>query len=433
MSVVAFLGMTHLGLNHAAAAAQLGFDVLCLDSSSTLIGELVDGRLTVSEPGLAEAFDQNAERIRFSSSLDELASVDLVYISPDVPTDDVGGSDLSQVREFVEAVSTHAAPGCAVVILSQVPPGFTRVVARQHHEHGGQILWFYQVETLIFGQAFKRALEPERFIVGSVTPEASLPPAMEEFLQSFECPILMMRYESAELAKIAINCMLAASVSTTNALAELCETIGADWDEIAPALRLDRRIGPYAYLNPGLGISGGNLERDLATICRMAGQQGADDSVIASYRHNSEYRKDWVLRQLHQEGMVAGEGVVIGMLGLAYKQDTDSTKNSPAIRLLRDLPQVRVLAYDPAVEDTEPFWHPNLTRVNTALDVCKGADVVVMMTPWPEFQDLVVSDIASAMRGHTVLDPFRLLDPGACAAAGLRWLALGAGPMPINY
>ena len=165
-------------------------------------------------------------------------------------------------------VDGAARPDAVVVILSQVPPGFTR--ARQR---AGRAL-HYQVETLIFGRAIERALYPERFIVGCADPTAPLPPAYRQFLDAFGCPILPMRYESAELAKISINMCLVASVSVANTLAELCEQIGADWSEIVPALRLDRRIGPHAYLTPGLGIAGGNLERDLATVCALADRAG---------------------------------------------------------------------------------------------------------------------------------------------------------------
>ena len=134
------------------------------------------------------------------------------------------------------------------------------------------VTWFYQVETLIFGAAVKRAMEPERFIVGALDPSAALPESYASFLKAFGCPVLVMRLESAELAKIAINFFLVSTVCTTNTLAELCESIGADWGEIAPALRLDRRIGPHAYLKPGLGIAGGNLERDLVTVQGSRGQ-----------------------------------------------------------------------------------------------------------------------------------------------------------------
>src|SRR5208282_3885562 len=133
----------------------------------------------------------------------------------------------------------------------QVPPGFTRGVARVPHER-----LIYQVETLIFGRAVERALHPERFIVGCADPARPLPPAFAAFLASFGCPILPMRYESAELCKISINFFLVASISAANSLAELSEHIGAEWSEIMPALRLDKRIGPHAYIAPGLGIAG---------------------------------------------------------------------------------------------------------------------------------------------------------------------------------
>src|SRR5262249_7021885 len=180
-----------------------------------------------------------------------------------------------------------------IVVLSQVPPGYTR--ARQL---SGRLL-YYQVETLVFGRAVERATKPERFIVG--VPEAGqpLPLALETFLDAFGCPILPMRFESAEFTKISINCCLVASVSIANTLAELCERIGADWSEIAPALKLDRRIGTYSYLTPGLGLAGGNLERDLATIMRLAEEYGTDAGVIQAFVANSAHRKDWALRILH--------------------------------------------------------------------------------------------------------------------------------------
>src|SRR5207253_4271520 len=132
----------------------------------------------------------------------------------------------------------------------QVPPGFTRALAVPPDR------LYYQVETLVFGRAVERAMRPERFIVGCANPQQSLPPAFLAFLKAFNCPILTMRYESAELAKISINCYLVAAVSAANMLAEASEAIGADWAEIAPALRLDRRIGEHAYLNAGLGLAG---------------------------------------------------------------------------------------------------------------------------------------------------------------------------------
>ena len=163
-----------------------------------------------------------------------------------------------------------------LVILCQVPPGFTRLIAWPASQ------LYYQVETLIFGRAVERALHPERFIVGCASSLQPIDIRLLGYLQTFDCPILPMKYESAELAKISINIFLVASVTIANTLAELCEQIGADWSEIVPSLRLDKRIGNYAYLNPGLGISGGNLERDLSTVMTYAQKHNTDASVVAA-------------------------------------------------------------------------------------------------------------------------------------------------------
>src|SRR6185436_17550829 len=183
---------------------------------------------------------------------------------------------------------------------------------------------------------------PERFIVGCADPAEPLPPALRTYLEAFGCPILPMRFESAELSKIAINCYLVSSISVANTLAELCEGIGAVWGEIAPALKLDRRIGQHAYLSPGLGIAGGNLERDLATVIRFADERGTDAGIVRAWLANSRHRRDWALRRLHEHVLSKVADPALAVLGLAYKQDTHSTKNSPSLALLAHLHGFRV-------------------------------------------------------------------------------------------
>ena len=238
----------------------------------------------------------------------------MVYVAPDVPTDDEGRSDLGQIDALISRIDSVLHPDTVMVILSQVPPGFTRARLRP-----GRLL-HYQVETLIFGRAVERATQPERFIVGCADPAQPLPPALANFLGSFGCPILPMRYESAELAKISINCCLVASVSVANTLAELCEQIGADWSEIVPALKLDRRIGAYSYLSPGLGIAGGNLERDLATVLALAQRHGTDAGIVAAWVANSRHRKDWTWGILDKFVLAQQPGAKVAVLGLAYKE-----------------------------------------------------------------------------------------------------------------
>ena len=268
---VGFAGMTHLGINSAVATAAHGFPVVGFDADAGLVARLRDHRMPVVEPDLDDLVAAHADRLTFTAAAADLARCDVVYIAADVPTDDDAKSDLSPIRVLIEQVAAHLRADAVLVVLCQVPPGFTRSITSVPHDR-----LVYQVETLIFGRAVERAMHPERFIIGLADPAKGLPAKVEQVLAAFGCPILPMRYESAELAKISINFCLVASVSVANTLAEVSEAIGADWSEIAPALKLDKRIGPFAYLAPGLGISGGNLERDLRTVLDIAAVEKTD-------------------------------------------------------------------------------------------------------------------------------------------------------------
>jgi len=425
--VIGFAGLSHLGLASSIAAASKGFQVVAYDDNPQLTAALSRKELHVHEPDLDDLLAGSAQRIEFTSDVAALRACDVVVISLDTPTSDENEADLSGIEELVLSVRHSVRAGATVVVLSQIRPGFMRGIASKVREAAGaQTPVYHQVETLIFGRAVERATRPERIIVGCETPHLPLPAAYQQFLEAFDCPLLPMRYESAELCKTAINLFLVASVSTTNTLAEICESIGADWSEIAPALRLDRRIGPYAYLAPGLGIAGGNLERDLTTLNALATAGGADAGVINAYIQDSRYRKRWVLRKLHQALAAPGmpSAPVIGVWGLAYKTDTHSTKNSPSLSLLDDLVDFQVQAYDPqATIDTASY--PHVTICDTPLAACQGADMLAVMTPWPEFAALPPQDVATHLRGRRIIDPNGLLDAAEYSSCSITCTRLG--------
>ena len=421
-AVLGFAGMTHLGLVSGVAASEKGFSTICFDPDEARIGPLVIGKLPVSEPQLDDLVRKNSARIAFTSKPGDLNACDVIYVAPDVPTDDQGGSDLGPINALLDRVFAAARKDAVIVVLSQVPPGFTR--ARQQ---AGRIL-YYQVETLIFGRAVERALQPERYIVGCADPAVPLPPAYAEFLAAHGCPVLPMRFESAELAKISINMCLVASVSTANTLAELCEQIGADWSEIVPALKLDRRIGQYAYLGPGLGIAGGNLERDLATVCAFADRHGTDAGVVRAWIANSRHRRDWAARTIRAAVLDANPGATVAVWGLAYKENTHSVKNSPSLATLGQLPETRLRLHDPLVP-VAAARHAKAEGATDALAAAKGADALMILTPWPQYRKIPPADIARALRGRVVLDPYGVLDPAAGVAAGLAMYTLGRPPM----
>ena len=420
--VVGFAGLTHLGLVSAVGTASKGFRVIGYDADVSRVNAIAVGRLPVLEPDLDELARRHSALLSYSDQADALRSCDIVYIAADVPTDDRGQSDLSGISALIDTIIPALGPRAVLCVLCQVPPGYTRRLPLDPAR------LFYQVETLVFGRAVERATKPERFIVGCADPAQPLPEAYAALLGAFDCPVLPMRYESAELAKIAINCCLVASVSVANTLADLSERIGADWHEIAPALRLDRRIGTYSYLAPGLGIAGGNLERDLATVLRLSEATGSEASVIAAFVNNSRTRRDWVLRLIHREVLPRKAMPTLAILGLSYKENTHSTKNSPSLALIDHLQAWPIRVYDPAVP-VQAVKHPNVTAAATAREAARGSDALLIMTPWPEFRTLAPADLAGLMAGRTIVDPFRVLEPAAVRAAGLSYFTLGALPL----
>ena len=200
---VGFASMTHLGLVSASAVASKNFPVVCFDANSALINRLRAGDLPVSEPDLDDIIRANGRRQSFTSEVAALGRCDVVYIATDVPTDDSGQSDLSGVCKLIDTVAEVLSQDALLVILCQVPPGFTRALAAPPPERR-----YYQVETLVFGRAVERATKPERYIIGCADPDKPLDSRFRAVLQAFDCPILPMRYESAELAKISINMCL---------------------------------------------------------------------------------------------------------------------------------------------------------------------------------------------------------------------------------
>jgi UDPglucose 6-dehydrogenase len=415
---IGFAGMTHLGLNSAAASAEKGFQTLCFDPDAALTDRLRVGELPVQEPDLNALLTTHADRIEFTNDAAAMQRCDVVYVAPDVSTDDRGESDFTAIEALLQLAFAHAAADATLVVLSQVPPGFTR----RHLAPSRQL--FYQVETLIFGRAVERALFPERVIIGCADPEAALPDAYQNYLNAFDCPLLPMRLESAELAKISINCCLVASISAANTLAAVCEGIGADWSEIAPALKLDKRIGEHAYLKPGLGIAGGNLERDLHTVIKLGRSVAADVGVVEAWGRNSRRRRDWALGKIHDRVLPANIEARICVLGLAYKENTHSTKNSPGLALVRHLAPYQPIVYDPVVP-LDAVDGLDVRIAASAMLGAENADALAIMTPWAEFASLDPQALRHAMTGNVIVDPYAVLNGADCISAGFEYHTLG--------
>ena len=421
--MIGFIGLSHLGLNYSLVTAAKGFDVVAYDPDRALTARCAAGEFLLDEPGFNELFAQHRARLDYTSVEAALAKCELVFYSLDVPTNERNESNLSPLTALIHATAPHLSRGTTAVVLSQVAPGYMRQLRTELRDLSPAD-FYYQVETLIFGRAVERAMQPERFIVGAEDPARPLPAPLQAWHAAFGCPVLLMRLESAELAKIAINFFLVSTVATTNMLAEICEAIGADWNEIAPALRLDGRIGPHAYLKPGLGIAGGNLERDLVTVQSLAARHGTEAEIVKAWQRNSAHRRGWAIRQLQRALPRQENPPLLAVWGLAYKADTQSTRNSPALELIRALPDHSIRAHDPVAKiDAAEF--PQVTTCSSPLEAAQGADALVVMTPWSSYASIPLGELRNLLRGRVLIDPYAILDEAECRSLGFEYHRLG--------
>ena len=415
MYKIGFCGMSHLGLCYSTAAAEKGFQITCFDFDEKKINHLKNSNLEIEEPELKDLISKNKNKLMYSNDILDLSYCDFVYFSFDVNTDNEGQSDKKLLINNLKNLILHLDENIPLIILSQVPPGFTR----NFYEIKKKL--YYQVETLIFGNAMYRALFPERFILGSSNSLDIIPEPITMFLKSFDCPILVMSFESAELSKIAINCYLASSLSITNTLSELSDLVGGSWNEIIPTLQLDKRIGKFAYLKPGLGISGGNIERDLATIKSIGLKKKANIKCIDSIIQLSKYSKQWLYRNIKNH-IDKNINLKISLLGLAYKENTNSIKNSPSIELLKKIKNSYVKVYDPLVKKI------NIEEVimsNSAMESIKNADILVIATPWEEFRSLDLNKIKIEMNGNIIIDPYKILNEESLKKLNFNYYSIG--------
>lgn len=396
---IGFAGMSHLGTCSAVGASLFGNTVIAFDFDMNVITKRLKGQFDKAEPGIEDFLDELPNNFHFTTQVEDLKKCDLVILSIDSPVDNHGNANTGLVERFYDLVAETLDPDIPIVILSQVRPGFTRRISKSRVET------YYQMETLIFGQGLERALKPERYVVGLIDESRPLNPKYEEFLKQGNCPILTMSLESAELTKLSANFLLASTITATNTLASLSSKLGANWRQIAGALRLDRRIGPHAYLNAGLGIGGNNIIRDLIGICEMSRVMGTDASIVDAMFTNSEFSKTWIIRQLN-EIIPFIPSPKIGILGLSYKQNTDSTIGSSGVKTSRSVSGFfPTYVYDPVVnQDMVEISQVNWAK--SALDVVSKVDILVISTEWNEFMTHEFCEILLRSQVKYIIDPF---------------------------
>jgi UDPglucose 6-dehydrogenase len=322
--MILYLGLSHLSLCYAAAALFKGHKVTIVDFKEN-VQNYNSGKFNVNEPNLTKILHKNRKNFLISDNFNHFKKAKIIFLAKDLKT---SKKNIVQTQEIIKLLRKvrHLKDKKILVIKSQVPVSFSRKVDWNKN------LKFHYVETLVFGEAVNRALYPERIIIGKYNYDIKIPKALILYLKKFSCPILEMKYEESELTKGFINTYLVSQVITTNYLNELSNCYNADWSKIKQAIMLDKRIGKFAYLKPGLGLSGGNVERDLKTISDKRKSLKLHSNLTNLFLKNSNYYKLWTLRIVKK---YCNSKSKIGILGYTYKENTLSSKNSPSRLLLK--------------------------------------------------------------------------------------------------
>jgi UDPglucose 6-dehydrogenase len=410
-------GAGWVGLVTAACFADLGDEVVVRDVVPERIEQLEAGGVPFHEPGLAELIERNRERLTFTLDAEELTADAKIFFScVDTPPTPSGDADLSRVWSVIEDLGTPA--DAILVMKSTVPVGTgERIRARL----AGRVGYVSNPEFLSEGQALEDFKSPDRVVIGSF--EAEHGDRVAALYEGFDAPIVQTTVPSAEMIKLAANAFLATRISFINEIANVSEAVGADVDEVARGMGLDKRIGT-SYLRPGVGYGGSCFPKDVSFLKLLAGNSGYHFQLLSAVMEVNELQKRRVVNKL-QDHLGDLRGKTIALLGLAFKPNTDDMRDAPSIVLAARLQAegANVRAWDPLVEG-----HPELAGVaieETILDAVRGADAAVIVTEWPELEGVASAEVLDAMSTPLLIDGRNLLDPEAARAAGFQYEGIG--------
>jgi UDPglucose 6-dehydrogenase len=419
---IGVIGTGYVGLVTAAGFAELGNEVWCIDIDEAKIQGLREGRIPIWEPGLAELVERHRDRMHFSTTLgDALEHARLLFVAVGTPPTYSGDADLSAVHAVVNAMP--ASDRHALVMKSTVPVGTGESIKRVFGEQGKGFSYVSCPEFLKEGSAVKDFLAPDRVVVGDDGDWAG--DAVAALYAPLDAPLVRTDIKSAEMVKLASNAFLATKISFINEIANVCEETGADVVEVARGMGLDDRIGPK-FLQAGIGFGGSCFPKDVAALKQLAGNSGYHFQLLNSVIEVNELQKRRVMAKLQRHlGTLVGKD--IGLLGLAFKPNTDDMREASSLVLSARLQAAgaRVRAYDPVAEEEARKLIHGVDFVGSAAEVADGADAVVLVTEWPEFADLDLPALAASMRGDLLVDGRNFLDPQAALAAGLVYEGVG--------
>jgi UDPglucose 6-dehydrogenase len=432
---IAVIGTGYVGLVSGTCFASTGVRVTCVDTDATKIARLERGEVPIHEPGLDDLLRKAISRgtLAFTTRVERaVGNADAVFLAVGTPTDPkTGDADLTHVIAAAREIAPLLKPGALVVTKSTVPVGTNRMIAREIRAAAPEAR-FHTVsnpEFLREGQAVHDFTKPDRVVIGADYPSchAFMGFLYAPFLDAERKRLFCTAIETAEMVKYAANAFLATKIAFINQVADFCEKAGDDVRAVARGIGLDPRISPD-FLMAGPGYGGSCFPKDTLAFVRSGAALGAPQTIVeAVIAANAERKRGLADRVIRAAGGDAA-GLRVGVLGLAFKAGTDDMRDAPALDLVPALVAAgaSVRACDPAAQDVLPPSQ-GFERVETAFEAAEGADVLVLLTEWPDYADLPMADLLRRMRGNVLVDLRNLFDPDEMRRIGFAYAGIGIG------
>jgi UDPglucose 6-dehydrogenase len=423
---VCVVGAGYVGLPSAGVLAHRGHDVILAERDPDRMAQLLAGGVPILEPGLDHLLQEgrDAGRLSFQSSAAEaVVDCDFVFLCVPTPQGDDGSADLSYIESAAAEISPHLRAGAVVVNKSTVPVGTVDLVARIINRSDVSVV--SSPEFLREGTAVADSLAPDRIVVGADNRQVGMEVA--ELFGTAGTQVVVTTPTTAEMIKYASNAFLAAKLSYVNEIATICEAAGADISDLVWAMGLDHRIGAE-FLNPGPGWGGSCFPKDTEALVSISKDLGHDFNLLRAVIESNERQFDHIVDKV---AAVVGDlsSATVAIWGLAFKANTDDRRSSPAVTIAQRLltAGATVKAFDPTVTASDG-GAPDLSGLEICGDAygaASGADVVVVLTEWPEFLLLDFDKVGSSMRRRAIVDGRNLLDPALVRLSGFSYVGVG--------
>lgn len=423
---VGVLGLWHLGCVYSASFAKQGYKVTGFDFDKKIVNNLKKNIAPIYEPNLGEIIKKhNHKNLHFTNFEKEaIENMDYIFITFDVPVNEHDIIQMKIIKKTFAKLSKYLSEETIIVISSQIPVGTSRILInllKKRNFQNPRVIYF--PENLRLGQAFNSFLKPDRIILGADNIET-----INNFKKDFaffKYPVIGMGLESAEMVKHALNTYLATCISFSSEISDLAEKVGANMMDVVKALKTDKRVSPFAPINPGLGFAGGTLGRDIQTLKRIAKDKKYKTKLLNAIYSVNQDRVPMLLGKIITI-YPSLKGMNVGILGLTYKPNTDTLRRSQALELAVLLKQkgCRIKAFDPAIKN-KITDHPFIEVCSSLKTFFKDLDLIILMTEWPQFEGSKLLFLSDLMRKKAVVDTKNFLDLNLYKKNGFTYLGMG--------